>query len=88
MYSYLVNDNSEDEKAKVVNRNALATVSHNEYKNVLLSKECLKYLMSRIESKDNSIWTYEINKTSLFCFDHKIYIKNKRYNGLALGYQR
>ena len=55
MYSYLVNDNSEDEKAKVVNRNALATVSHNEYKNVLLSKECLKYLMSRIESKDNSI---------------------------------
>ena len=30
--------------------------------------------------------TYEINKTSLFCFDYKIYIKNKRYNGLALGY--
>ena len=53
MYSYLVNDNSEDEKAKVVNRNALATVSRNEYKNVLLSKNCLKHLMSRIESKDN-----------------------------------
>ena len=53
MYSYLVNDNSEDEKGKVVNRNALATVSHNEYKNVLLSKKCLKHLMSRIESKDN-----------------------------------
>ena len=53
MYSYLVNDNSEDEKVKVVNRNALATVSHNEYKNVLLSKKYLKHLMSRIESKDN-----------------------------------
>ena len=30
MYSYLVNDNSEYKKAKCVNRNIVATISHNE----------------------------------------------------------
>ena len=32
MYSYLVNDNSEHKKAKGVNRNIIATISHNKYK--------------------------------------------------------
>ena len=36
MYSILV-DNSEHKKAKGMNRNVVATVSHNEYKNVLLN---------------------------------------------------
>ena len=30
--------------------------------------------MNRIQSKDNRIRTYEINKISLFCFDDKIFI--------------
>ena len=34
MYSYLVDDNSEHKKAKGVNRNIIATISHNEYKDV------------------------------------------------------
>ena len=41
MYSYLVNDNSEHKKAKGVTRNVVATISHNEYKGVLLNKKCL-----------------------------------------------
>ena len=40
MYLYLVNDNSERKNAKGVNRNVVATISHNEY--VLLNKKCLK----------------------------------------------
>ena len=35
MYSYLVNDNSEYERRKGVNRNVVATISHNEYKDIL-----------------------------------------------------
>ena len=31
-YSFLVDDNSEHKKANVVNRNVVATISHNEYK--------------------------------------------------------
>ena len=42
MYSYFVNDNSEHKKAKDVNRNVIAAISHNEYKDVLLNKKCLR----------------------------------------------
>ena len=55
MYSYLINDNSEDKKAKDVNRNVVATISDNEYEDVLLNKK----------------GTCEINKISLSCFDDK-----------------
>ena len=36
MYSLLVGDNSEHKKTKGVNRNVVATISHNEYKDALL----------------------------------------------------
>ena len=58
------------------------TISHNEYKDVLLNKECLR--LSRIQSKDHRIGTYEINKISLSCFDDKNYIQNSEYDRLAL----
>ena len=72
MYSYLVNDNTEHKKGKGVNRNVVATIIHNEYKDILLKKKCLGHSMKRIQSKDHRIATYEINKI-LSCFDDKIY---------------
>ena len=51
MYSYLVNDNSEHKKAKVVSRNVVAAISHNEYKDVLSNKKCLRHSMNKIQSK-------------------------------------
>ena len=69
MYSYFVDDNSEHKKSKGLNRNVVATISHNEYKNVLLNKKCLRHLMNRIQSKDHKIGTYEINKISLSFLD-------------------
>ena len=71
MYSYLVGDNSEHKcvnksKYKIfVNKNFVATISHNEYKDVLLNNKCLRNLINNIQSKDHNIETYEINKTSL-----------------------
>ena len=94
MYSYLVDDKSEHKTAKGLNRNIAATinivattVSHNEYKDVLLNKKYLTHSMNRIQSKDHKTGTYEINKISLSCFDDKIYIQNNECDGLALGYQ-
>ena len=87
LYLFLVDDNSEHREANGVNRNVVATTSHNEYKDVLLNNNCLRHSMNRTQSKDNKIGTYEINKVSLSCFDDKIYIQNKGYDGLALGYQ-
>ena len=86
MYSFLVDDRSEHKKAKGVNRNVVATISHGEHKDVLLNKKCLSNSMNRIQSKDHRIETYEINKISLPCFDDKIFIQNNGYDGLSLGY--
>ena len=51
MYSYLVDDNSKHKNAKGVNRNVVATISHNEYKDVLLNKKCLRHSLNRIGLK-------------------------------------
>ena len=86
MYSYLVDDNSEDKKAKSVNINVVVTIGQNEYKDVLLNKKCLRDLMIRIQNKDHRTGTYEISNVSLSCFDDKIYIQNYGCDRLALRY--
>ena len=74
MYLFLVGDNSEDKKTKDVNKNVVATISHNEYKDHLLNNKRIRHSKNRNRSKDHRIGTYEINKISLPCFDDKIYI--------------
>ena len=69
-----------------MNKNIVATVSRNEYKDVLLNNKCIRHSMNRIQSKDHRIGTYEINKISLPFFDDKMYIQNNGYGRLALGY--
>ena len=86
IYSYLVDDNSKHKKEKSINKNVVPTISHNEYKCVLLNKKYLRHSMNRTQSKDHRIGIYEINKISLSCFDDKIYIQNNGCDGLALGY--
>ena len=39
-----------------------------------------------MQSKNNKIGTYEINESSLWYFDDKMYILNNGYNRLSLGY--
>ena len=74
IYSLLV-DNSEHKKAKGVNKNVVAAINHNEYKDVLLHNNCIRHSMNRIQSNDDIIGTYEINEISLSCFDDKMYIQ-------------
>ena len=65
----------------------MATISHVEFKDLLLNQKCLRHLINRIQSKNHKIEIYEINKISLSCFDEKIYIQNNGYDGLAFDYQ-
>ena len=81
---YLVINNSEHEKAKSMNRNVVVTISHNEYKDVLLNKKRLRHSRNGVQSKDHKIGFYEINKISLSSFDDKVNIKNNKYVGIAL----
>ena len=75
MYSFLV-DESEHRKVKGAYINLVATISNNEYKDVLLNNKCIRQSMNWIQSKDHRIGTYEINKSSLSCFDDKIHIQS------------
>ena len=56
MYSLLV-DNNEYEKAKCLNKIVVITISHNEYKDVLLNNNCIRHSINRIQSKDHRIGT-------------------------------
>ena len=56
-------------------------------KNVQLNDKCFRHLMNRIQSKNQRMGTYEMNKVSLSCFDDKMYILNNEYDRLALGYE-
>ena len=84
VYSYLADDDCEHKKAKGLNKNIVTTISHNEYKDVLLHKKYLINSMNRIQSKDKL--EQKISKISFSCFDDKIYIQNNGCDGLALGY--
>ena len=86
VFPFLVDDSSEHKKAMGVNKNVVATISHSEYKDVLLNNKSLRHLMNKIQSKNHKIGTCKINIISLSCFDDKIYIPSNRYDGLALGY--
>ena len=57
MYSFSV-DNSEHKKAKDASKNFVATISHYEYKDVLLNSKSIRHPMNRIQSKDPSIVSY------------------------------
>ena len=46
MYSILVGDFSEYKKPKAVNKNVVAKISHNKYKDVFLNKKYLRYSMN------------------------------------------
>ena len=46
MYLFLV-DNSEHKKAKGVDKNVVAAITHNEYKDVLLNNKCIKDSMNK-----------------------------------------
>ena len=47
----LVNDASEYKKAKGVNKIFFLKVIHNEYKDVLLNKNCIRHSMNRVQNK-------------------------------------
>ena len=62
----------ESNTAKGVN---IAT-GFNEFKDMLFNKKIIRHKMRRIQGKKHKMGTYKINKTSLPCFDDKIFVLN------------
>ena len=89
IYSFLVEEYSEHKKANVVNRiinerirNVVATVSDNEFKDVLLNNKCFRQSINRIQRKDHRLGIYGFNKISMSCCYDKMYAQNDGYDGL------
>ena len=55
MYLLLVDGYSKHKKAKDVNRNVVATISYNEYKDVLMNNKYLRYSMDKIHKIKSQI---------------------------------
>ena len=83
MYSFLVDNNSQHEKAYGVNKKDVATKVHNEYGDVSWNNN-MRHSMNRIHRNDYRIEAFEINKISLPVFDNKRYIQNNVCDELAL----
>ena len=73
MYSFLLGNSQH--KKEGVNKNVVATITHNEYKDVLFNNNCIRHWMIRIQSKDHITGTYEVKKTSVSRFDDKYILK-------------
>ena len=58
-----------------------------EFKYVLFNEKVIRNIMKEIKSFKHKIYTQEINKTSLSCFDDKRYIKDDGINTLAYGHK-
>ena len=61
MHSFMI-ENNEHKKAKGVNKNVVAIISRNEYKDALLSKKCISHSMNRIWSSDHRIRAMQSTK--------------------------
>ena len=47
IHFFLIDYSNENTKSKVVNKNFVSSTSQNEYKDVLLSKNCIRHSMNR-----------------------------------------
>ena len=79
MYAIKKNDGRESNTAKGV---SIAT-EFNEFKDVFFNKKVIRHKMKRIQAKKHKIGTYEIDKTSLPCFDDKRYVLDDGIHTLA-----
>ena len=70
MYSIL----DESSNKKSTNKGHNAFIEFQEFHDTLFQKKILRHKMRVIKSKNHNLDTYKTNKTSLSCFDDKIYV--------------
>ena len=75
----LLDDGKESNTAKELN----TATEFNEFKDTLFDKKVIRHKMKRIQGKKRKIGTYEINKTSLSCFNDKRFVLDDGVHTLA-----
>ena len=61
-------------------------IRYDQFKDTHSNKKVIKHNMRGIKSNKHEIYTYESNKTSLSCYDDKIYILDDGINTLPYGH--
>ena len=87
MYSYTKEDGKGGKTAKGVKKCVIKkNITHENYKETLFQQQQLHHKMKTIRSAKHRLYSYEINKTSLSCFDDKRYISDDGVHTLAYGH--
>ena len=87
MYSILKADEKNIRKAKGVKKNVVKKqIKHEQYKQVLFSKEQMWHGMNILRSEGHEIYGMHVNKISLSPFDSKRWIADDGINTKAYGY--
>ena len=83
-YTFITEENHETKKAKTINK-AVANdeLKYEDYKNVLFNRSYMRQDMNRIQSKNQNIGSYRINKISLSSCDHQKYILKDEYSKIS-----
>ena len=92
MYSYLVetpDDIKNNKKAKGITKSVTKKqLTHAHYLACLYNTTISKHKINAIRSNNHQLSTYEINKTSLSCYDDKRYILDDGISSLAYGHYK
>ena len=87
MYSLVIVNNEEIQKAKRASKNIVKNIWHKEYVDVLLNRNLIRYKTKKIQSKLYRIGTYDLCKISLPYFYDKKYILDDAISSLAYFYE-
>ena len=79
----------ESKTAKGVKKSVIRKeIKHQHYKDCLFNNQIMKHKMNTIRSECHQVSSYQINKTSLSCYDDKRYILDDGISSLAYGHYK
>ena len=88
MYNYMKDNQNGGKTAKGIKKSVIKNeITHDNYKNILLSREQMYHKMKTIRNEKHQLGSYEINKVSLSCFDDKRYIHENGITSYAYGHK-
>ena len=89
MYSFEKRGGKSVNKAKGVQKSVVSKgISHEDYRDTLLGGGQMRHEMTTVKSDRHRLWTCEVNKISLSCFDDKRYILPSGVDSYAYGHWR
>jgi hypothetical protein len=89
LYSYKMWDGKENKKCKGVKKNVVEhTITHEDYKNTLFSRQNIYRTMNVIRSYQHEMFTEQVNKVALSGDDDKRVIQDDCIHTLAHGHYR